>query len=88
MKAKDIDVSLNDGTIMVKGEKESKREEKHRTYYFSEREYGAFQRSFRLPADAHGEGIRADFKDGVLLLKVPKEKHESEPAKKIEIRCP
>lgn len=86
VKAEDIDVSLAEGTLTVKGKKEFQREETGRTYYFSEREYGAFQRSFRLPADARGEDVRADFKDGVLVLTVPKAKPAPEASKRIRIR--
>ena len=67
-----IDVSVHDGNLTIKGEKRSEHEEKGRTYFFSEREYGAFQRSFRLPADAQAENITADFKNGILTVKVPK----------------
>jgi HSP20 family protein len=43
-----------------------------RTYFFSEREYGAFQRSFRLPPDAAADRIDAAFKNGVLNVRIPK----------------
>lgn len=69
---KDIDVSVSDGVVTVKGEKKSSREEKGETWYFSEREYGAFSRSFRLPPDADAATVEADLKDGVLTVKVAK----------------
>ena len=84
--ANDVDVELHDGLLTVKGEKRSQREEKGKTYFFSERSFGSFQRTFRLPADANAEGITADFKDGVLMLRVPKMGPPQEKAKKIEIR--
>lgn len=84
--ANDIDVSIENGHLTVRGEKRFEREEKGRTYFFSEREYGAFQRSFRLPPDAHAEDIVADFKNGVLLLKVPKAGPPKEKTKRIQIR--
>lgn len=68
----DIDLSVADGVITVKGEKKSQREEKGETWYFSEREYGAFSRSFRLPPDADSGGVSADLKDGVLTITVQK----------------
>ncbi len=70
--SENIDVSVHDGSLTIKGEKRFEREEKGRTYFFSEREYGAFERSFRLPADAQADDITADFKSGVLTVKVPK----------------
>lgn len=86
VQAEDIEVSFDDGSLTVKGEKRVEREETGRTYFFSEREYGAFQRSFRLPADAQGDGITADFKDGVLSLSVPKQQPAKPPSKRIKIR--
>ena len=59
-------------SITIKGEKRSQREEKGRTDFFSEREYGAFQRSFKLPTDADPKSVTADFNDGVLLIRISK----------------
>lgn len=81
----DIDVSIDDGVVTVKGEKRTSREEKGETWYFSERQYGAFSRSFRLPPDADEAGIRADLKDGVLTVVVPKKGPAEVKAKKIKI---
>ena len=82
---KDIDVSIHDGVVTVKGEKSAGREEKGDTWFFSERQYGAFSRTFRLPADADGERISADLKDGVLKLSIPKVSPKAPEAKKIKI---
>ena len=86
VKAGDIDVSIENGQVTVKGEKRFQREEKGRTYFFSEREYGAFQRSFRLPPDARTDEVTAEFSDGVLALKVPKAGPPPDRTKRIEIR--
>ena len=86
VKSENIDVSVHDGSLTIKGEKRSQREEKGRTYFFSEREYGAFQRSFRLPADAETNKITADFKDGVLTVKVPKAGPPPDRSTKIKVR--
>ena len=86
VKSDDIEVSLHDGNLTVKGEKRVTREEKGRTYFFSEREYGAFQRSFRLPADAERENITADFQDGVLIIRVPKKGQAETPSRRIEVK--
>lgn len=69
---KDIDITTNEGMVTVKGEKRTSREEKGETWYFSERQFGSFSRSFRLPADADAAKIEAHLKDGVLTLTVPK----------------
>lgn len=84
--ADDIDVSVHDNLLTIKGEKRAEREEKGRTYFFSEREYGAFQRSFRLPGDVRADDVTADFKDGVLKLRIPKAGPPPAQAHKVEIR--
>ena len=71
---KDINLSAHDGTVLVKGEKKTEREEKGETWFFSERQYGAFSRSFRLPPDADESKVAADLKNGVLTITVPKKK--------------
>jgi HSP20 family protein len=84
--AADIDVSAHEGHLTIKGEKRAEREEKGRTYYFSEREYGAFERSFRLPANTQSSKITADFKDGVLTVKVPKVEPSPDRTKRIKVQ--
>ena len=84
---KDIDVSLHDDVLTVKGEKNSERKEEGEGYFFSEREYGRFQRTFRLPADAKGDGVGADFSNGVLKITVPKIAEEKQEAKKIKVNA-
>jgi len=69
---KDVKVALEDGVVTVTGKKESTREEKGETWYFSEREYGSFARSFRLPPDADAAKVTADLKDGLLTVAVGK----------------
>ncbi|NBC96625.1 MAG: Hsp20 family protein [Deinococcus-Thermus bacterium] len=68
----DIHLSVSDHVLTLQGEKRTEREEKGRTYYFTERAYGAFSRSFRLPPDADGDKVEAELKDGVLEITIPK----------------
>ena len=70
--ATDIDVMVQEGSLTIQGEKHLDHEGMGRAYFFSEREYGAFQRSFRLPRDAASDRIDAAFKNGVLSAKIPK----------------
>jgi HSP20 family protein len=84
---KNIDVSLHDGVLTVKGEKSSERKEEGEGYFFSEREYGRFQRTFHLPADARGDDVAADFSNGVLKITVPKMAGEKQEAKKIKVNA-
>lgn len=68
----DIHLTLDDGVLTVKGEKRSSREESGETWYFSERQYGSFSRSFRLPPDADPGKVTADLADGVLTVSIRK----------------
>lgn len=76
----DIDLTVQEGIATLKGEKRSSREAKGETWYFSERQYGSFARSFRLPPDADPDGVRADLKDGVLTVTIPKKSPKAEGA--------
>ena len=86
VKADDIEVSVHDNSLTVRGEKRLEREETGRDFFFSEREYGAFQRTFRLPPDAATDKIDAEFKDGVLNLKISKKTSTEPSARKIDVR--
>ncbi len=81
----DIDISVHDGAMTVQGEKRAERTEEGKTWFFTEREYGAFQRTFRLPADADQSKISASFKDGVLTLKIDKRGEAIPSGRKIAI---
>lgn len=81
----DISLTAQDGVVTVKGEKRTEREEKGETWFFSERQYGAFSRSFRLPPDADDEKVKADLKNGVLTITVPKRKNTESGARKVKI---
>lgn len=81
----DIHISVDDGVLTVKGEKRSTREEKGDTWYFSERQFGAFSRSFRLPGDADAGGVKAAMKDGVLTVDVPRKAPKAGEERRIPI---
>jgi len=83
----DIEIMLHDNVLMIKGEKRAEREEKGKSYYFSERSYGAFQRSFRLPGDVNAEQINADFAKGILTVTLPKVAESEEKAKRIKVNA-
>ena len=82
MDHKDIDVSLFNGVLTIKGEKKQEREEKEAGYHLVERSYGSFVRSVQLPKEVQGDKINASYKDGILRITLPK----SEEAKKKEIK--
>ncbi len=68
----DIEIEVRDGIMTIKGEKHAEHEEQGKTFYFSERSYGAFQRVFRLPADVDEDAIEAHADKGVLRVRLPK----------------
>ncbi len=69
---KDIHVSVSDGTLKIEGERKHSKEEEDETYHRVESFYGKFSRSFALPADADEMKIKADSKNGVLRVHLPK----------------
>ena len=79
---KDIDISLSEGVLTIKGEKRQEKEEKDSNYHLVERSYGSFTRLVRLPKEVKSDKISASYKDGVLKITLPK----SEEAKKKEIK--
>ena len=72
VKKEDVHVELDQGLLTIRGEKKSEREEKKEHCRFTERSYGSFSRSFRLPSDADADRLDASFKDGVLSLTIPR----------------
>jgi HSP20 family protein len=82
MDPKDIDISLSNGALTIKGEKKQEREEKEENYHLIERSYGAFTRSVQLPCEVKTDKINASYKNGVLKVTLPK----AEEAKTKEIK--
>lgn len=81
----DVELQTSDNTLTVTGEKTDSREEKGDTWYFTERQYGAFRRTFRLPSDALADQAEATMKDGVLVVTVPRRTVEERKGQKIKI---
>ena len=79
---KDIDISLSDGMLTIKGERKQEREEKETDYHLIERTYCSFTQLVPIGKEVKGDKIDASFKDGVLKITLPK----SEEAKKKEIK--
>jgi HSP20 family protein len=72
VKKDDVKVLFDEGVLTVKGERRTEKEEKGEKVHRTERFYGAFERSFVLPDDVDAKLIRAESKDGVLTLTLPK----------------
>jgi HSP20 family protein len=85
MDESDIEVSIADGVLTLKGEKKEEQERKEKGLRLSERRYGSFERRFALPADANEQTVSATFKKGVLSVTIPKDDKVQEHSRKIEI---
>ncbi len=72
MTEKDIDVTLSDDSLAIKGEKKEEREEKKKNYHVCERSYGTFQRTFRVPSGVDHGKVDATYSKGVLNIILPK----------------
>ena len=82
---KDVDLSVRDGMLTLKGEKKYEHEEEKEDIHMVERRYGSFQRSFRLPDTVNADKIDAKFDKGVLRVVMPKTAQAASPVKKIAI---
>ena len=82
---KDVDLSVQDGVLMVKGEKKFQKKEDKNEYHIMERRYGSFMRSMRLPETADEESITANIDKGVLTITVAKKPGSETMERKIEI---
>ena len=82
--SKDVDITISDGILSVKGEKKHEKEDKGEDYHRVERRFGSFNRSFRIPGKVESDKIDASYKDGVLKVLLPKA--EGTESKKIVIK--
>jgi HSP20 family protein len=87
MDEKNIEVTVANGNLIIKGEKQEEKEEKKKDYYMRERNFGSFERRFELPESVEADKIEASFKKGVLTLTLPKKVEAQKPAKKIEVKA-
>lgn len=87
MDPKDIEVNLENNTLMIRGEKRAEKEEKKKRTIYVERSYGAFNRSIPLPADVDADKVEASFKRGVLKVTIPKLGKAHRKGKLIEIKA-
>jgi HSP20 family protein len=84
VKKEDVRVTLENGVLTIQGERKQEKEERGKKYHRVERSYGSFVRSFTLPDLVDDEKVKAEFKDGVLNLHLPKS--EKAKPKAIEVK--
>lgn len=81
----DVEVTLNDDVLTIRGEKKFERKDEKENYHFVERSYGTFQRSVRLPFGVEPDQVKANFEHGVLTVTLPKTA-EQQRSRRIEVR--
>lgn len=84
VKKEDVKVTLEDGVLTIQGQRKQEKEEKGTKYHRIERSYGSFARTFSLPDVIEVDKVKAEFKDGVLNLHLPKS--EKAKPKAIEVK--
>ena len=81
-----VNVSINEDTITISGEKNKEEKVEKKDYYRLERSYGSFSRSLRLPAEVKADRASATFKDGVLEVTIPKTEKGKAKGVKVDIK--
>lgn len=85
MEEKDVEVSLADNILTIRGEKKEEKEEKEKDYHLVERSFGSFSRSFEMPAGVDPSAVKATIDKGVLTVRFPKPAKAE--GKKIEVKA-
>lgn len=83
---KDLDLRIDEAGLTISGEKQEEEESKEGNYYRTERRYGSFMRTVPLTAEVDADNAEANFKNGVLHIKLPKLAESEEKGKKIEVK--
>ena len=86
MDKSDVNISVKDDVLTISGEKREEKKKEESDYYRSERVFGKFQRSFRLPDIVEEDKIEAEFKNGILNITIPKSKETVSKEKQIDIK--
>jgi HSP20 family protein len=85
VRKEDVSVTVQDGVLTLSGERRQEQHAESEKLHRVERSYGSFARRFALPENADEQGIRAESRDGVLLIHIPKQKVEQPQPRQIEI---
>jgi HSP20 family protein len=86
LRKEDVRVELTENALMLEGERRNEQEERREGFYRSERSYGRFSRVISLPEGVDTEKVEAEFKDGVLEVRLPAPRRQPQQRRQIEIR--
>ena len=86
MRQDDVNVEIDDNQLVIRGERRSEREDDEEGYYRSERSYGSFYRRIPLPQGINTDEADAEFRNGVLEVKLPLPERAQEKRRQLEIR--
>ena len=86
VKKEDVKVTIKDGVLTLQGERKMEKEEKSAKLHRVERSYGKFVRSFTLPTDADEKKVAADYKDGILNIRITKSEKAQPKAIEVNIK--
>jgi HSP20 family protein len=86
LKKEDVRVEVTDNALILEGERRKEHEERKEGFYRSERSYGRFSRAVPLPEGVDTENVKAEFKDGVLEVRLPAPRRQQQQRRQIEIR--
>jgi len=86
VKKEDVQVSLDDGIITLKGERKQEKVDKNEKFHRVESFYGSFERSFSVPDNVNAEAIRCESKDGVLTVHIPKAEVTKQKPRQIAVQ--
>lgn len=85
--ASDVDITLHDSMLTIRGEKSEEKRKEKTDYLLSERRYGSFHRAIPLPSGADAEHISAELSNGVLTVIIPKNAAAKAAERKIEVKA-
>jgi HSP20 family protein len=85
VKKEDVKVTVEDGQLTIQGERKQEKEEKGKRYHRIERSYGSFMRSFTVPDNADESKAKAEYKDGMLTLTLPKSEKAKPKALEVKV---
>ncbi len=86
MEVEDINISLTDNVLSLRGEKKQENKQEGENYYHMECSYGSFNRNIPLPNEVESDNVKAEFKNGILKVSMTKKPESQQKAKRIEIK--